>query len=359
MRYIVREYKSIDKKSIFDLWKKAYSADEINKRKAQFTRVADENPTANQKNYSTYHVIEYGDKIIGYIGKMPVKFYVQGKLLDGYFLHDGLVDPSYRGKGLGQILMRDVEEKANSFVIASWMNTAQYNLTKKCGWLDIPGFHSYKKIIFIDKYIKIRNFKLRNSIQMLYSLLSRGLEKTVNSFEQALYKIEERDSFETEVNKFSLRISKDYGIIVYRNASYLNWKFSKLPGKQFKKLLAYRNNELAGYVVLNTQRLRNGKVCGTIVDILTKKNDTASFVKLVTQSIKVFRMYKVDYVVCYIVPLKFRKILKRLGFIRSKKQSPVMVTNWEHIFKKDYISNINNLYLTDGDNDREFWQYNE
>jgi hypothetical protein len=101
-----------------------------------------------------------------------------------------------------------------------------------------------------------------------------------------------------------------------RSTDYLKWRFESHPELKYKYILAWKDNELYGYMVITTLIVPPFNVKGgVIVDYLVKDGQKDCFVQLINQSIAEFKKMSCAVIFtweCH--EKKFNEELKAMGF---------------------------------------------
>lgn len=168
------------------------------------------------------------------------------------------------------------------------------------------------------------------------------------------YEITQITSFDNRFDSFSREVSKEFGIISLRNSKYLNWKYIQKPYTQYNIYTAINNNKLLGYIVFRIDEYE-GVRKGIILDVLTYPERLDVLKGLIVKTLDYFSKAKSEYVTCLVTYPPFRKLLRRYGFFQAKNPEPFMIANWEGVFSRDYVQNIENWYITLGDSDGDAW----
>jgi hypothetical protein len=231
-------------------------------------------------------------------------------------------------------------------------------LLLKCGWLDVPKLTPYIKIFNPKTFIENR-FK-NKIIAYCVSTIVRGVLSIRDTFsDHGRYQdiiIQEIKEFGMEYDKFFDFISPHFGIIVVRKQKYLNWKFVDKPFNNYRCFKALNEkNELSGYVVIKKEII-GSKVRGKILDILVDPSQPKIFSALVTKALAELSNNGADYVSIICTHTLFKKKLVKLGFLRAKTMQYFMVNNWEDHYEKEFVSNIDNWYLSYSDADGDAWE---
>ena len=203
----------------------------------------------------------------------------------------------YRGKGLGTLLLKGVQEQRTSFAGALWFNEANYRSYGKSGWLDVPDFRSYVKILN-PRIVTERVFKNQTCADVASCLGRTALRirerMCPNRNRCADIRIGEVEQFDHSIDGFYRGIADSFGIMVTRNAQYLNWRFVEKPFNNYKRYMAFdKAGELSGYMVLKKETLENA-VRGRILDILADPGKPDVFGALIVGTVQEFSRVSAD-----------------------------------------------------------------
>ncbi len=111
--------------------------------------------------------------------------------------------------------------------------------------------------------------------------------------------VETVSAFSPEFTAFWNVAARDYDAIAVRDEAFLTWRFMRCPKKEYIVLAARRDGKLAGYAVLS-ETTRDGVKTGSIVDLLTGKDDREAMSALVSASVRVLEERGVDKLRCLI-----------------------------------------------------------
>ena len=144
--------------------------------------------------------------------------------------------------------------------------------------------------------------------------------------------------------------------MVKRDRCYLTWRYVEKPANNYVILIAEKENDLLGYIVLKC-REDFGLQIGFIVDILTVPEETGVSVDLISAAVKHFELNQMDIVSCLMLPnTRYSHSLKQAGFIKApNKLLPQNMYLGVHGFSSQYpitfLTNPNNWFVSWGDHD--------
>ncbi len=358
-RFSVIPYDKKHFNEIVNLWEEHYDQSHVHKRKVLFEWLTTKNPYLGQ--FSPYFVLSHDDRIVGMLGHMPLEFSVEGREKRGFISQNALLKKSYRGKGIGKILLNGITDQVKEFAGACWFNEPNHRLYLKCDWLDVPGLSPYIKILdpkyFLEKKIKIKG--LMNLSAVVGKLFLKLRDAYLLPKPREGFEIFEINRFDERFDDFFERVKSLWGIIVQRKKDYLNWKFIEKPFNKYKRYgVLSEKGELEGYIIIKTERAED-VYRGKILDLLFDPNRPDIIEALMLKVLTEFKKEGVSYFSILSSTDRLTKHLKNFGFLRAQTREYFMVKNWEKDFEKDFIGNIQNWYLTYSEADGDAWNVDD
>jgi hypothetical protein len=260
-------------------------------------------------------VSEHDGKIVGHMGLSLLDIKVGDQIIRASQASALIVHPDFRHQGMflaiGKALMKKASEEGVLFTYG-FPNEPAYRGHLKYGWFDVS------MIPVLATYF--------NTYETTTMRTLGPLAKTVSSFVDYFFskkrsrkflpienlRISQISRFDESINEFWNRVSKDYGVIVVRNSKYLNWKYFSRPDAHYNVLLAERDGQVEGYLVLYIRELGKKKY-GYIIDVLCRSEDV--FLNLLHRAFKYFSEKKVGSTKCLMLKNYFTyRTLKDQGF---------------------------------------------
>ena len=299
------------------------------------------NPNGFKGEDGDIWVAESEDKIVAHYAIVPEKLRFQSKTLNIAQAVDAITDPDYRGRGLFSTMMKKVfsQAKKRYRLVYGFPAEISYKGSLRYGWSDLSPLPLRVKILDYDSYFR-RNFGDTITVQgrKLFTRASSQVTRySKNLFsrktEEENVKIERVDSFSDDINAFWERASGNYGAILERTATFLNWRFSKHFGC-YKILVGHTAKKgIVGYIVF-----KSDAKSVTIIDLITLPNEDAAMSKLIDAAISESLTPQVDCVqLCFPKWHSNEAILSRKGF-----NSPI-----RPILKKTYFPHFIYFHLTE------------
>jgi len=304
------------------------------------------------------------------MGLVPVSVKIGNHILKGSQAVDLAVHETLRHQGmslrLGDKLMKNATENGMS-ISYGFPNEASYSSMRKYGWFEVcevPILIKFLNKSIVLKFLLPRVYSfLRQSRRSLLHFSRYTLSWYVNFLlsirkerrsgmrisENSLIRIV--SFFDDRINDLWNTVSKDYGILVVRDAEYLNWRYMKKPNGDYEVFLAERDDTIKGYMVLTTKMAKYQKL-GYIVDIFADSKNTMQ--NLIRTAIEYFNSKKVDLIstwtmngsLCYMV-------LTENGFLRNYLPKAIRLIARVNLrnFLNLYKNMPENWYVTMGDSD--------
>jgi len=354
-RIVHRLYRPEDREQIFRLWTDFIAPDRQERRQRIFDHLIAGNPA--RAGRSPYHLVVDGDEIVAQYGRMPIRFMVNGALTTGYVCHDIYVHRRYRGKarGLSDALVRELEEGADSFVLALWFAPFNYGLHRRLGWTDLPSCPSWVKVYDPRPFLRGRvPASLEGTAAMAGSALLRGLDVALPRAPGGNVRVELLPRFDERFDQLAAAASAAFPIIAYRDRAYLDWKYGSRPCMSYQVLAALEGERLLGYLVFRVDR-SDAPAKGLVVDFLTLPSRREAFQALVVEALYRLKREEIGYAVAVTTRPELARVLRRCGFLRSPRPNPVMISGWEGRLAPEQLERGDDWYLTRGDGDGDFW----
>ena len=315
-------------------------------------------------------VATFDGQIVGHMGLVPVNMKVGNHILKGGQAVDLAVHPNFRRQGmslkLGENLMKNATEKGVS-ISYGFPNEASYSSMRKYGWFEVT------EVPFLIKFLN-KSIVLKSLLPRLYFFLRQSGKSflhfsryTLSWYANFLLSIRrDRRSrmqisenlqirtvsfFDDRINDLWNTVSKDYAILVVRNAEYLNWRYVKKPNGNYEVFLAEKDDTIRGYVILTTWMTRYQKV-GYIVDIFANSKNTMQH--LIHTAIEYFNDKKVDLISSWTMKgSPYYMVLTENGFVHNYFPKGIRLIARVNLRKllELYKNTQENWYVTMGDSD--------
>jgi len=262
-------------------------------------------------------------KVVGHWGVIPEMMKLGSKTMTVAQAVDAATHPDYRGHGIFKTLVKSVcsDAKQRYDFVFGFPNEL-YRGYEKLGWksfrmVDFLNFinydqplESYFKSNIIVQFAKIALKMLRAGNYLSSSL---HFEKPKGSDVE----IEEVTKFSKEINDFWKLARLEHEIILERDSSFLNWRFSKYFG-DYQKFIARstETGKITGYIVVKKTNIRGIPNILYIVDLHALPYEDESLINLLKFVIDMAKSDELNIIHCRIPEWhKYARFLRKLGFV--------------------------------------------
>ena len=192
------------------------------------------------------------------------------------------------------------------------------NLHLRMGWKELGKLHVFVKPISLHQIFKKKyGYNLFSYLLKIPLLL---LQKSIDIYyEKKNYCIEIKEA--NNFNKDIFPLINDWiankKICSVRSPEILNWRYSKLTGRNYKIYISYKNLMPNGFIVARTMKIKE-LTCTMIVDIVVKDNNKEVLYSLLNKCKDLSKNSNAD-VMAYAATVHddILNLIKRFGFIKS------------------------------------------
>jgi GNAT superfamily N-acetyltransferase len=316
----VRAYTPGDEKSAVELISAVFPSEFTTFTVDWWTWKYKTNPNGFWGDKGDVWVAESDDKIVGYYAIIPYKIKYHQKTIIAAQSVDTATHPNYRGLGIFTRLAKKVYESAGKrypFIFGFPSEMAHQGFIK-LGWKDLCPVSWHEKILNYDHAIEKTiggdvHQKLGKPILKAYVAFAKTSSyiSKVNTIGESV-KVETVTEFDNDIDSFWEKTQNDFSVIVERDKSYLNWRFSRNFGN-YTILVARKinNSEIVGYMVL-----RKRKDTFDIVDLVTSRKQTRAAQILIQNALVEAKTEEADSINCWTPKWhENATLLKKAGFI--------------------------------------------
>jgi len=162
------------------------------------------------------------------------------------------------------------------------------------------------------------NTKIKNrAISALLSFVSQTIHKCVyyralKSSSSSSIVITRIPAFDERVNLLWSKVSKKNKIMIVKDKDYLNWRY-QIPGRQYIIMIAEKDHEVQGYIVLKLGEFNELRVC-IVCDMIAESEEV--MLQLITEAVVFSKKENVDLVrYGFIANRVYHNVLRQKGFI--------------------------------------------
>lgn len=305
-------------------------------------------------------VIHIKEKIMGFLGVIPLSFNYFGKDIYGVCLANWQTDETLHSKGFGYEMLNTALEGAQIAYVTAYKPILE-KLFEKTGW----EIHSDKhKQMLVRRFVRIFNaWKVKKMINKNDVMFS----ETKDMFKKKELKFLKINLFDKEIDVFWEEVRDKYKIAVNRNSKYLNWRYTNHPIFEYEFFVTKKDDSTKAFVVVRIEKSDEYNI-GRIVDFGAM--DEAEEFTLASIS-KWFIEQNIDLADFSFTGDFHKEALKNVGFRETNKEpyasipylfSPIdhkrRSTNFAFKVIDENLKNLgtakyDNFYITRGDCDQD------
>lgn len=297
-------------------------------------------------------VAETKQRIIGSMAFIRVPVKIGDQVTRGSHGIDLMVHPDYRRLGIMKTLGTKLNETYaglyRSISYGTPHNESHLGFVNRLHAVDVGEVPLLFKVIDWGALLKSR-FKIPNFAGKFFGYAWERLANRLPSPKDAEIEVDEVFVFDERINKFWQKASKMKNIMVIKDMKYLNWRYIAKPGKEYKVLIAKKQQEIVGYIVLKVEKDVLSR--GYIVDLLTLPDEGTAAEVLITKATRCLKEDGAATISCLMLQdTLYYGILRKLGFIR--REGPCLcVRIIDPNIPKEFITDPANWYYVVGDGD--------
>lgn len=304
------------------------------------------------------HVLLDGEVVAGTMGYMPTEFLVNGTRVLARYTHDLLVDPEYRGGGLGKLIVANAREQGDFFPGGMWMTGQCHRIHQQMGFDDVAQLTTFTAVLdpasFVSRrgYPPFRGVVMRAGLSLTRAVSMRRVRGILDRASGTLTMTRQMDAAHDAA---WLALSMTYSLTRVRDAAYLNWKYGGHPFLDYRTVLATRNGTPRGFMVWRPAPRDAVETRAVITDFLVEKGDVETFRELVAKVLVDAASERIDAVAITTTQSFASAALQKLGFVPGGSRNAWVVANWSDVFPKEWLTDLDRWHMCLGDSDGDMW----
>ncbi len=339
--------------ALFEFIAKVLGADICARRRRLIETMREAMP--GNDRFPLRHVIVDGDRVAGTLGYMPADFWVRGRRVPVRFTHDLLVDPDYRGAGLGKLIVQNAYAQGDFFPGGMWMTDPCRKIHVDCGFVDATPLATYNLVLDPAAFVARRGIRGGKALAGRVLLgLNRWYALARARKMASRASLREIERFASATDSVWETLASGYGITRVRDAAYLNWKYADHPFLDYRNLLVLRNGEPAGFLIWRPAPEGTEKRA-VVADFLVAKGDAASLGPLVARAVVDAAAAGMDSLAIITTQPWAVSVLRSLGFMPRAARNTWVVAGWQNVIPETWLKDTAAWHVCLGDSDGDMW----
>lgn len=293
---------------------------------------------------------------------------IEGKQVPSGWIVDVMVDPDFRGHGLGHRIndaimldravlvtltmapaTRRIAERAGCITLGP---TRQFILPTRLGMRTVRRYLTYKAHDRPDRALALRLFAASGLGPALTATVAQGIARfrrlTAPSGPGRDVEITEIDRFPDSYDMFWQKTAEHFSATFERSARFLNWRFCDCPDLIYRRFLLTSGGAIRGYLITRLGTL-NELPIGVIADVFTRPDDHSALDALIAYAYDVLGP-QAEYLEAAASTPSFEASLRRAGFIATRTMRPTVVCT-DPATKAHMSRHLDDWHFTKADHD--------
>ncbi|BDC53146.1 hypothetical protein F183_A54610 (plasmid) [Bryobacterales bacterium F-183] len=227
------------------------------------------------------------DRVVGAIAVQPATLWLGGDLFPAGWIVDVMIDPEYRGRGLGHKL-HSALQPTNPILVTLTMALATRKMAEKAGAITLGEGFQYTRLgnptpKQIQLYLKERARRKAWAANLVETGRRLGAPYVLTPFAKAIgsrigpkadleIDIQPVDRFGRVADELWEAVKTDYPAIFVRDSKHMDWRFGTPPDLSYERFVARRKGKAVGMLVLR-RSVESELPIGFISDIFAGKDD--------------------------------------------------------------------------------------
>lgn len=310
-----------------------------------------------------------GEEVIGQMAVEPACAWVDGQAVRAGWKLDFFVLPEYRGRGLGQLMVKPIAE-SSLLSLALTMAPASREILRRSGAVELGPVSQYCRFGRVSsadviRYVNSKASRGRGARAIIATLLrtrlgsslSAGILRTVFGVQWLIARrsvrgfgnieLQKVERFGHEYDELADRLRATHAFCVGRGSRWMTWRFLDCPDMNYSVVEARAKGKLVGYVAYRSYR-REELRGGAIVDLVVEPG--AERVAAILASHAIASMGDCAFVEAGASAPWLCRVFRSLGFMRRGRHWPTAIASDPEL-RSRVLRSARSTFLTKADQD--------
>jgi GNAT superfamily N-acetyltransferase len=348
---VIRRATQHDMPALLDFVGRTYGAGAPFKDIARHRWQFEENPfrPAHETDPTIWIALD-GARVIGEIAVQDGALWLEGDRIPAGWIVDVMVDPAYRGRGLGHRIHQAVMAERPVLVTLT-MAPATRRMAERAGCLTLGPTRQFilPHRVSVGTVKRFLHYKAQTgsvrraavlrafNASILGPMGVAGCMRMVTGLRRWWHaprrpvglRVSEVDRFPADMDALWADVRDGFTAVFERSAAFLNWRFVDAPGLTYRRFLLEREGKLVGYLV--TRRgVAQELPLGVIVDVFADPTDTEALTALVAKACDLL-CPEVEYLEAAASMSTCGAVLRSMGFFAPRIMRPTVVCSDDRV----------------------------
>jgi len=352
-KWSVRFFEQDDEEKIYHLHKKVFL--HVEDKKKWFTWWKWQH-LDNPNGLPLIWFADAGNELAGQYEMVKMRVRYQNREIDACHSQDTMTHPDYRRQGIFETLANKTYEQGNKegvkFVFGFPNQNSYPGFINKLDFLEICKVPNVFKPLNIKRTLEHKlNIGPLTTFLTIFVRIFFGLyRKSPSPREIEGLRFVNIQTFDDRFDDLWKRVSGSYGTMVVRNKEHLNWRYKRIPHRDYTIIAAEKDDKILGYIVLAIVK-KVDFIGGEIIDIFAEPR--INLVRnLLKRAQEHFEKNEVDAMYCWLPRMKvYEKSFRKQGFLPFTSSPVFIVKKIGDDIDEDHLKKYSNWFISMGDSD--------
>lgn len=259
---------------------------------------------------------------------------------------DLMVDAAHRVRGVGAVMPMVVGDEAE-IVAGTEVSLAAQKAFSRAGWTSLGTVPFWVRPLDSYQLLQTRGRDILRVTGAVMDVALGALQRVTKVLDRNR-RLVPGERFDQRADEIWAASAHEWPVIARRDLEWLAWRWDDNPDFETRLVWLEKRGETIGWAVL-AERDHNGLLGGFVLDLLCRRADLGSLVRLAVRELD---DRGCDAVYCMFQAPDTRRTFRSAGFVQRDTQMAMMVDARKlPTDERDAVSDPARWYLTAGDSD--------
>lgn len=298
-------------------------------------------------------VLEYREKILGYLGVIPLTLNYFDREVRGACLANLMTDYSLRNKGAGVSFIEKAQEEGFDVLYTTGYIPPLDKMYDHLGW---KTEFLLRRFLFVIDSGKVSDLAGEHVVASVPTQKGIHISKQAFSFEKV-------ETIPHEIDSLWSLLKSKYPVTVVRSHAYITWRYVKNPFLTYHIFIGKKDNRMASIIIIRIEKTAEHTVARIVDFVATDESEEDTFLHAIafckkqrahlidfffTGNFHVTSLLKTGFKECHEepysrIPIRFNPVDTKVMHINFAFKTPFPLRD----------SSCDDWYVTKGDGDQD------
>jgi len=340
-----------DQAALDRMYSEIFGAEEARLNRERWQWQYQENPHCPEEGPEIWIAKEAGE-VLGQYATMPVRLKVKEHVVRGSWGMDVMVRSSIQRKGIGSRLFLYWDQNVEAS-LGLGLSPASHTLFQKLQWEDVGPVPCYTRILDPAPLLARRLGRLPARLVSPIAKIFLGLAFPDRGSPQTDVEVRElKTPFGGDFDRLWEKAAPGFDLVAERTATYLEWKYHRVPHLTYDIFQALRGGEVAGFAVLRAAEPSGVRV-GLLVDLFAHPEDREVLDALIDRAVEWGGEKRVARLQTFTLDQRLAGRLRYKGFFEIASPMQFCLRIRDRYVDKSFFRNTSRWHVAFGDSDQD------